>query len=391
MTDNEQEKFIPLDSPKTSAPTGPWSEEQNVTDNELKNDTKPKPLKSIKFKSFLKDTDSEENTSTPISLIRKIPTHDVKTTPREEVKRITTTETKLGPGNNMEYTENQENTPIQPTRIIKQNSEHTDRKVETNPNDSIDLSQPWNTLLSLQLKKIGEKAIAYKWLHNHESNYYGSCEKNYSRVEMILQAVIGTLTGGSFIVFVSELNSGGIVVAVYAILIFLMLAFSIVYGMRSSGNYIALSNEHKYISTKFNELYLQIQGQFIMPVKKRTDGNDFYAAVSRDFNNYMFAAPDVRKSTEKLYLAACGNGDIYTPIILGGLEQVEIVINSNKSTDIRIHSNKDEPEEEEVAQEIPQGTNRAKTHQKLPSLRNINDNDTNYNISYEINRWLKHF
>jgi hypothetical protein len=253
---------------------------------------------------------------------------------------------------------------------------------------TIDLNRPWNTLLSLQLKKIGEKSIAYKWLNDYESNYYESYEARCERTGMILQIILGTLTSAFFVSFVSGLSNGSaVVIALTVIQLVIMGLWGIVDGIRSSGDFIRRANDHKYISTKFNELYLQIQGQFILPVQKRVNDIDFFSSISKNFNDYMFTAPSIRESTEKLYLSACKNESIYKPIIIGGFEKVEIVINDNKSTDIRVASHDDDLNDNNT-----RGTYRRKKQDRAQSfIKSTRDRGFDEEVSFEINRWLRNF
>lgn len=305
------------------------------------------------------------------------------------------------------------------------NVDNTISSSNANTNRVVDLSQPWNTLLSLQLKKFGEKAVAFKWCHDFESNYLESCENFYSNSEMILQAVLGTVTGGFFISFVSDMSIGraGLII-LFVIQIILVLTWSIIYGLRGSGNFIRTANNHKYMSIKFNELYLDIQGQFILPVAKRREDIGFFWDISKKFNEYLFTAPSIRKTTENLYLTASENGDIFQPIVLGGTDKVEIVIN-NGSPDIRVlpqdesdmsknydQKNREQNDIQTSDQLYPQGLpkqknsphNRSKffgknmgknmgksQYQLKKSSDKDNDKDIDYATAYEIDRWLKNF
>jgi hypothetical protein len=268
----------------------------------------------------------------------------------------------------------------------KENFTH-DEKDNIERADNIDLNRPWNMLLSLQLKKLGEKAIAYKWLHDYESGHYERCEKICGRTELVSQVILGTFTGAFFVSLVSKLDVSkeGIMALLITQLVFMMF-WSLVYGIRNTGHFTKRSFDHKYVSTKFNELYLQIQGQFILPVQKRVDDFKFYGDISKKFTGYMFTAPSIRKSAENKYLSACKNGDIYKPIMLGDFEKVEVIISDN-STDINVKSNEDILDTESQKLKIKKkGFSLANLHLKSTKEKGFDEG-----VSYEINRWLRNF
>ena len=199
----------------------------------------------------------------------------------------------------------------------------------------------WNSWSELLLQKINEKASGYRWMHEKE---YRCCEKINGRfgvAEAVLFAITGALQGGSFVSFMtqSDLNNNKAVFLVLNIVtILLIIATSIVSGLKTNGEYQRKEQQHKYISTKFYDISLEIQYQFTLDTERRDGDKEFLLKIINKFNDLLQLSLPISKKTVEEYVNATEKNDITLPINLGIMNNQ--LTNNEIETDINANINK---------------------------------------------------
>ena len=222
----------------------------------------------------------------------------------------------------------------------------------------------------IQLKKIGEKSTGYRWMHDQEKIYYTQRNNIFLKLEVVMIAMIGTLTSGEFIMFVSKsvntIDSGAIVSGIQ-LLIFMI--FCIIKGLYEIGDFVNKIENHRVASSKFNNIFIDIDNQLRIPINKRETDYDFLSYKTKEYNSIMESSPMIRQSVIDQYILATEREDIYKPPVAGGFEKLEIVVNNNKN-DIIIRSQ-----------------NNSSNGNESPSYRSI-DKSMDNKLKNQIDRWI---
>lgn len=221
----------------------------------------------------------------------------------------------------------------------------TDRKYDpeiiTEPKND-DLEGPntpgtWNYTVKLLLKKIGEKSMGFKWMHNQDRIRYERIYMILKRVEVILLALIVILTSSGFVYFLSVIGLEGnniIVIIISAVQLLILSGASIVKTMREIGGYDKLIFDHKYSSSRFNQISLQIQTQLALDLKDRMNDVFFIKHIVDTYNKLVEISPIISSSTMTEYIDAVKDKDIHKPLLLGKIDdQLEIVIDGPENHD----------------------------------------------------------
>jgi len=238
------------------------------------------------------------------------------------------------------------------------------KEPEKNKPKKIVSSGKWNYGIQLLLKKIGEKSMGFKWMHNRERVYFEKLDSKYKLATLILLAVIGTISGSEIILAIIDVDSKYVYLS-FAIIIFLVnIVHSVVTGIRETEGTNELITSHQTASSKFNKINLDIQTQFTFDIEDRASDKDFLQNTIQYYNDVLDNAPTIRDETANLYMDAIKDKNIYKPLMIGGFEQIEIVINESKN----------EPE----------------TEIRIKSNENIEQSYEDRN-KYQIERWLKNF
>lgn len=243
-------------------------------------------------------------------------------------------------------------------------TENTEISDEENYGEIYDIEEPWNYRIQLLLKKIGERAMGYKYMHIHDQYHYVWVLRIYFLIEVIVLSVIGMLTGGQLVGFFASSDFGDdpkVIIPLNVVQILTVFIYAIIRGFRTVGGYEDKIWSHKYTSAKFNEIFLEIQEQLSLPVKDRAIDREFLKYIIKQYNGLLETSPKIRGKSIKKYLKSVENENIFKPITIGGFEKIEIVVNE-KNTKNNENSSK----------------SKTKTD-KLP-----------FNYKFEIDRWLKH-
>jgi len=237
----------------------------------------------------------------------------------------------------------------------------------------------WNYQTMLLLKKIGEKSIGYKWMHEKDYEHYDNKDGFYQRIEIILLAIIDVLASGGFVAFVSatDINNNRVAaIVILAIGLLLAIFLSIAKGLREKGEYPQKMFNNKWSALKFSEMYYSIQGQFTVPETKRVDGSQFLHEITKQFNDLMFTSQSIRKETVDAYLEATENSDIYKPILVGNMDQIEIVIE-----DSVFMGQQNQDRQQQPQQQQPQQQQQEQAYSKQRQFRRASSKGGNIRIN----------
>jgi hypothetical protein len=227
----------------------------------------------------------------------------------------------------------------------------------------INLSQPWNPRIQLRLKAIGEKSMGYRWMNDQEVTYNEGWYTFYIRLETILFTMITTISSGEFITLLFEANYM-ILIIISILEIMCLFSYGVTQSLKENGDYLEKSKYFSKNAAKFNEIYLSIQNQLSIPVDRREEDVNYLFEMTRNFNELMFSHIKPRQTTVDKYIEKSKNADIYKPLLVGGLDKIDIVIDKDSNTLKMVHQ-------------------KSSTH--LQSNTKINDK-----LDHEINRWLAH-
>ena len=242
----------------------------------------------------------------------------------------------------------------------------------TDSQNNLNDDEPWNYKILLLLKKIGKKTMGYRWMHEQESKYYDKIHNRISIIEMLMIAFLGTITGGGFINFVvnADIDDNKIVyIVITAIQLFMVFMVASIRGYRNVVKYEKKVIDHTNASNKNAELNLHIQYQLSLNIKDRDMDKVFLKNVIRSFNDILILSPNIRNSTKKKYLQESSDNDIFNPIFTEG-DGLNIIINysqdNNNSPKKNVTTN---------TSEVP----------------DVNSDNIDSRINYQIDRWLQHF
>lgn len=202
----------------------------------------------------------------------------------------------------------------------------------------------WNENILILLKRLGNKAMGYRWMHEQESLEMLNKDSKFSKIEIILLALIGAVTSGEFITFLVEADlyeHKVVAICVLSLHILMLVGYGILKSMRESGNYPKESFEHKYSSIRFGELGLDIQNQLSLNVEDRDTDKVFLRNTIKTYNDLMLISPKVDPDTMDKYVNAIEDNDIYTPLIIDVAKDVssttvETDVSSAKNLDHEI-------------------------------------------------------
>lgn len=197
------------------------------------------------------------------------------------------------------------------------------------------LDEPWNYRIMLQLKKIGEKSMGYKWMHNEDMMYYTLKFRCLTLIEVILLSLIGTLSGIEiFSLFTT--NNKLISILSTCIHTLLVIIYGLIKAIKESSDYPSRIYNHRWSSVKFGQISSEIQNQFCLPINKRDSDTGFLQYKTTDYNDNLLSAPVIRSCTRNKYINGTKNINISQPLSLGSMEKIEIVIDKGENNDIDI-------------------------------------------------------
>lgn len=220
-------------------------------------------------------------------------------------------------------------------------------------------SGPWNERMLLQLKRVAEASQGYKWMHDHEYIYYLSLDGKYTKIEILLISIISCLMSSQFIGIITNtgLNDNTKAMTILtAVQLFFVGIYGIVKAFRESKGIPERILNHNLSSLRFGEIYVAIQEQFVLDVNRRESDKEFYKAVSKNYNTLIFDSPDIRNKTMREYTKEIKDKNIYKPITLGGIDEVNAFIDDKSKDFTEISSTNDALYNYEIDKWLTAGT-----------------------------------
>ncbi|MBA42882.1 MAG: hypothetical protein CMF62_02595 [Magnetococcales bacterium] len=197
----------------------------------------------------------------------------------------------------------------------------------TNKEQPTILNTPWNYRIKILLKKIGEKSMGYRWMHEQESIYYKRIDYWVGVMQIVITAILTLLSSGTLILLLTETNSNNNLTSkltLTLIELFLTLLLNIINGVQNHSDYKGVSKKHLQSSFNFIRIYHTIQEQLTLPVLQRENDHEFLQEKIKEYDDLVLEAPEIQKKIRDEYLTATKDHSIFKPSILGDIENIEI-------------------------------------------------------------------
>lgn len=200
-------------------------------------------------------------------------------------------------------------------------------------------SDQWNKGISIFLKKICEASQGYRWLHDKEYNYYQNLSDRYVKYEIFL-LIMQVIAYG--LDYTPLLETWGItffsnkwfILSIFIFKSIVIILYGILSIKKNSDNIPDKISKHNLISYRFGELCTKIQGQLMLGASKRDSGKEFMENVAGVHNMLIFDSPSIRKSTWDAYTTLTKDTNIYKPVTIGTIEEVEIYTDQEPDKDL---------------------------------------------------------
>lgn len=207
---------------------------------------------------------------------------------------------------------------------------------------SNNLNVPWNTRIQLFLKKLGDRAIAYKWMHNRERHLYTESLYKLNISLRILMTILGLLDSVSV---VSALNDSfedkkNILIIFTILNLLFVVILGILNEIKDNGDYIDKINNNKEASIKFSKFIIDIQSQLSLNIKDREPDTIYIRKITKTYDKLMNISPHIRSITMNEYMQASDLNNINKPIFVGGSDNIDIVIHDDLTKIKSPHNNK---------------------------------------------------
>jgi hypothetical protein len=186
----------------------------------------------------------------------------------------------------------------------------------------------WNTYLAVYVKRMGQRAGGYKWMHSQASVYYNRC---YQWVGVSCIIVNTIATAGEFpyvITCQTDLNWIKWTAIVLSVIVTIALTFQ---QFKSFGG---RSSDHSHSEANYSALYDQIKVQLHRNSRERQDANDYVDWIAKEFISLKEGSPVIPEWIWKKYRAKIAGKNIADP---EGIDEIVI--------------KKDSPERAQVARD----------------------------------------
>jgi len=182
--------------------------------------------------------------------------------------------------------------------------------------DILIFNNGWNDKNETLAVRIGEKAIAYKWMHNKCSNKDALISKIISITIILLNSILSA--GAIFNIF--ELTQYYPLVIFQKIIIWLVTLISIIHNLLK---YNQLSEKHKHYSILFSDLYFDIQQQMSMYRKDRLNAVKYVKYIYKKYDLYEQNGPDIDNRFYKDFKKKYENQNIPLPDTINKIDIIQ--------------------------------------------------------------------
>tara|TARA_Y100000780_G_C13688247_1_gene418491 strand:- start:1067 stop:1912 length:846 start_codon:yes stop_codon:yes gene_type:complete len=198
------------------------------------------------------------------------------------------------------------------------------------------INEPWNYNIKFFLKKIGEKSMGYRWMLEQEAVYYKKVDTFIKISQIVLTAILTILSSGTLILLLVDTGNNESLTAkliVTLIELFITLILNIINGINQQGNFKSKSKKFLQVSYNFIRIYHTIQQQLIKPIEQRENDHKFVQKKVDEYDNLLIDTLEIRQSIRDAYLIATKDRNIFKPLIVGDIENIDI---ENIDTDSEI-------------------------------------------------------
>lgn len=169
----------------------------------------------------------------------------------------------------------------------------------------------WNPALEEIIRKEGEQAEAFFWLHN-QASLWAQRRNDAIQIPVI---VLSTLTG-----FFSATTNLIPMVALGGISVFV----GILSTLNSYYKFSQRCESHKIISLLYLKIYKTIEVELALPISQRTDANVLLKELRQSMSQIGEQSPMMPDSIIKLFKLNFKDGSTSRPIIANGLDSIKI-------------------------------------------------------------------
>lgn len=230
-------------------------------------------------------------------------------------------------------------------------------------------TRPWNNRIKLLLKKLGEKSMGYRWMHDQENIHYLKIDEIVNFVQITIGAIL-TILNSSGLVSLYTNNDHIVIFTLTLSNLVLSAILTIIIGIREKSDYRSIAQNHRDTAYRFTLIYHSIQEQLSLNIKDRHSDKVFMSEKIKEYNDLMQSKQNIRKKIVDKYICETKNTNIYKPVIMAEFENIDIDVDNDVSIDVdNITSDHDREQK-----------NKQKNNPKNTSKQN--------KINYEINRWL---
>jgi hypothetical protein len=188
-----------------------------------------------------------------------------------------------------------------------------------------------NRGIMIQLKKIGEKSVGYRWMHDKEAMRYERIQGCLKKIDIVFISINSILSGSTIIFSISDILKDRLFIVILSCLTMVInFILLLIKGFLGNDEYQKKIRDHTYSSNKYNEIFLTIQNHFMLDINDREIDKDFLINKTKEYNDLRFISPTIKEQTLNKYINASGKHDIYTPLLIGDLEKIEIIFENNK-------------------------------------------------------------
>jgi len=143
----------------------------------------------------------------------------------------------------------------------------------------------WNTQMAVYVKRMGQRAGGYKWMHSQASRYF---TKRFQWIG-ITAIIVNALATAGDIPYVTncqqDLNWIKIIAIILGFLVTIAMAF------QQFKDYGARSSKHTTSEANYAALYDHIQQQLRKNSRDRQDANDYVEWIAKELNDLKGASP----------------------------------------------------------------------------------------------------
>lgn len=236
--------------------------------------------------------------------------------------------------------------------------------------DILLLNNAWNDKNERLIISIGENAASYKWMHEKSHSKYKLYNKILSILTILLNGVLSTQT-----IYNNEVECNYPIVQ--RIFIYIVTLLSII------NNFLKLqelSINHLNASSKYAEMYHDIQQQMCMYRKDRINAVKYVHDMLKKSDNIRISSPDIDKHVVSEFKRKFQNTDISIPDIADKIHKIDIITEPyNNNANLNIQSNNNTQSNYET-ESIKYLSNFPKHQMQMTNLSNMNSFKINGDI-----------